>query len=225
MRAIPFSYVPLAAAMFAVLSPVSASADTVIDHANGYTLTAAGKLQRFSSLAFDDGGKIIAVGGEKAVAAKAPRAQHIDVQGKTLLPGLIDAHGHVFELGEIASAAELYSSTSLAGTVKSVADFSAAHPERTWVMGFGWNQEIWKLGRFPTAAELDAAVGDRPALMHRVDGHAVWVNSKALQLAGITRETPDPAGGKIEHDAAGNPDGVLVDGAMALMDRVVPAAT
>jgi predicted amidohydrolase YtcJ len=212
-------------ALVAALPVLStAHAATVIDNANGYTLNASGKLVKFAALAYDDEGKIIAVGSARAVAAKAPAgATRIDMQGKTVLPGLIDAHGHVFGLGAIATGVELYSATSLPGALKFVADFSKANPQRAWVIGHGWNQEIWKLGRFPTAAELDGVVADRPALMHRVDGHAVWINSKALQLAGITRDTPDPAGGKIERDAEGNATGILVDGAMDLVSKVVPA--
>jgi predicted amidohydrolase YtcJ len=203
----------------------NASAQTLIDNANGYTLDAGGKLARFQALAFDAAGRIVAVGSAADVAAKAPGYRRIDVQGRTVLPGLIDAHGHVFGLGQVATAAELYSTTSLEGAVRKVADYARANPQRAWVVGNGWNQEIWKLGRFPTAAELDAAVPDRPALKHRVDGHAVWVNSRALALAGITRDTPDPAGGKIERDAQGNATGILVDGAMALVTKVMPAAT
>jgi predicted amidohydrolase YtcJ len=227
MRAAPFKTSPLTMAITLALSAclLPAQADTIIDHANGYTLNAAGQLQRFTSLAFDDLGRIVAVGSERETAAALPKAEHIDVQGKTLLPGLIDAHGHVFELGEIASGVELYSSTSLNGAVRAVAEFSRTHPKKAWIVGFGWNQEIWKLGRFPTAAELDAVVNDRPVLLHRVDGHASWVNTKALEMAGITRETPDPAGGKIERDASGRPTGVLVDAAMELVNKVVPLPT
>ncbi|MYM74827.1 amidohydrolase family protein [Duganella sp. FT134W] len=214
----------LTAALLAAFA-VPAHADTIIDRANGYTLNAAGQLQRFTSLAFDDLGRIIAVGSEQETAAALPRAEHIDVQGKTLLPGLIDAHGHVFELGEIASGVELYSPGSLNGAVRAVADFARAHPKNAWIIGFGWNQEIWKLGRFPTAAELDVVVRDRPVLLHRVDGHAIWVNTKALEMAGVTRETPDPAGGKIERDVSGKPTGVLVDAAMELVNKVVPLPT
>ncbi|MYN29935.1 amidohydrolase [Duganella levis] len=214
----------LTAALLAAFA-VPAHADTIIDRANGYTLNAAGQLQRFTSLAFDDLGRIIAVGSEQETAAALPRAEHIDVQGKTLLPGLIDAHGHVFELGEIASGVELYSPTSLNGAVKAVADFARSHPKNAWIIGFGWNQEIWKLGRFPTAAELDVVVRDRPVLLHRVDGHAIWVNTKALEMAGVTRETPDPSGGKIERDVSGKPTGVLVDAAMELVNKVVPLPT
>ncbi|KQW89235.1 amidohydrolase [Massilia sp. Root418] len=206
--------------------PAAAHAATIVDNANGYTLNAAGKLVKFAALAVDDAGRIIAVGSSKAVAAKAPAgATRVDMQGKTVLPGLIDAHGHVFGLGAIATGAELYSATSLPGALQAVGDFARANPQRAWVAGNGWNQEIWKLGRFPTALELDGAVADRPALMHRVDGHAVWVNSKALALAGITHETPDPAGGKIERDEIGRPTGILVDAAMDLVNKVVPAPT
>jgi len=227
MRTTPLTPSPLRAAITLALSAflLPAHADTIIDRANGYTLNAAGQLQRFTSLAFDDLGRILAVGSERETAAAAPKAEHIDAQGKTLLPGLIDAHGHVFKLGEIASGVELYSPTSLNGAVRAVADFSRSHPKQAWVIGFGWNQEIWKLGRFPTAAELDAVVGDRPVLLHRVDGHAIWVNTKALEMAGVTRETQDPPGGKIERDASGRPTGVLVDGAMDLVNKVVPLPT
>lgn len=214
-----------AALALAFGAPTRAHAQTLIDNANGYTLDAGGKLVRFQALAFDAAGRIVAVGSSQQVAAAAPGYKRIDVQGRTVLPGLIDAHGHVFGLGQVATAAELYSSTSLEGAVRKVADYARANPQRAWVVGNGWNQEIWKLGRFPTAAELDAAVPDRPALMHRVDGHAVWVNSRALALAGITKETKDPAGGKIERDAQGNATGILVDGAMALVTKIVPAAT
>ncbi|SEN68708.1 hypothetical protein SAMN05428959_102911 [Duganella sp. CF517] len=227
MRTAPLQPSPLAAAMAFALSTflAPAHADTIIDHANGYTLTAAGALQRFTSLGFDDLGRVIAVGSEKDTAARLPDAQHIDAQGKTLLPGLIDAHGHVFELGEIASGVDLFGATSLGGAVRAVAEFSRTHPKNAWIVGYGWNQEVWKLGRFPTAAELDAVVNDRPVLLHRVDAHASWVNTKALEMAGIGKDTPDPAGGKIERDATGKPTGVLVDSAMELVNKVVPLPT
>ena len=177
----------LAAAALAIAT--AADAGTMIDNANGYTLDAKGKLLRFKALAFDDSGKLVAVGSTRDVAAKAKGFKRIDVQGKTVLPGLIDAHGHVFGLGEVATSADLYSPGSLQAAQASVASFAQANPQRKWVIGKGWNQEIWKLGRFPTVAELDAVVGDRPAAMERIDGHAMWVNSKALEAAGITRDT------------------------------------
>jgi len=209
----------------ALLAATAASAGTMIDNANGYTLNAKGKLVQFQALAFDDSGKLVAVGSKREVAARAKGFKRIDVQGKTVLPGLIDAHGHVFGLGEVATSADLYSPTSLQAAQAAVAKFAQANPQRKWVIGKGWNQEIWKLGRFPTVAELDAVVSDRPAAMERIDGHAMWVNSKALEAAGITRDTKDPEGGKIERDANGNASGILVDTAMEFVYKVLPKPT
>ena len=200
----------------------AAQADTVIDNANGYTLNSRNQLVRFASMAFDDKGRITALGSAAQVKAKAPNARHIDMQGKTVIPGLIDAHGHIFNLGEQLTQLDLAGSASLAEALKAAAASATANPHLAWLRGRGWNQEIWKLGRFPTAAELDAVVADRPMWLERVDGHAAWANTRAMQLAGITKDTPDPAGGKIVRDAAGNATGVLVDAAMELVNKVLP---
>jgi predicted amidohydrolase YtcJ len=209
----------LAATSFCALA---AHADTVIDNANGYTLNARGDIVQFASMAFDDQGRIIAVGAAKDVAGRAPNARHVDLQGRTVLPGLIDAHGHVFGLGAMLTQLDLSSSTSLDGALKAIGDYARANPQQAWVRGRGWNQEIWKLGRFPTAKELDGAVMERPVWLERVDGHAGWANSRVLALAGITNSTPDPAGGKIVRDENGVATGVLVDAAQALVTKVLP---
>jgi predicted amidohydrolase YtcJ len=218
---------PLHCSFFVLAScgVLSAHADTVIDNANGYTLNAKGDVFQFASMAFDDNGRIIAVGTAKDVAAKAPNAKHVDVQGRTVLPGLIDAHGHVFGLGAMLTQLDLSTSTSLEGALKSIGDYARANPQQAWLRGRGWNQEIWKLGRFPTAKELDGAVSDRPVWLERVDGHAGWANSRTLALAGITNATPDPVGGKIVRDEKGVATGVLVDAAQALVTKVLPQET
>lgn len=219
---------PLQSALFALMAGgamAAACADTVIDNANGYTLNAKGDVIQFASMAFDDNGKIIAVGSAGEVAAKAPNAKHVDLQGRTVLPGLIDAHGHVFGLGAMLTQLDLSASTSLDGALQSIADYARANPQQAWVRGRGWNQEIWKLGRFPTAKELDGAVSDRPVWLERVDGHAGWANSRVLALAGITNATPDPVGGKIVRDEKGVATGVLVDAAQALVTKVLPQET
>lgn len=197
----------------------SAGAQTVYVNANGYTLDAAGTLQRFGTLVVGRDGKVMAT---LATGSDLPKGKRIDVKGKTLLPGLIDAHGHVMGLGELALQVDLNGTTSLA---EAQARLTAYRTRAKWVLGGGWNQERWGLGRFPTAVELDAAVGDRPVFLERVDGHAAWVNSRALALSGITKDTPDPAGGRIERDAAGNATGVLVDAAMKLVRDKIPEAT
>jgi predicted amidohydrolase YtcJ len=139
---------------------------------------------------------------------------------------LVFALGKVVAVGDTATLRGRYpTATVIDGRGQAQATISAfakAHPDRPWVLGGGWNQVPWKIGRFPTAAELDAEVADRPAVLERVDGHAKWLNSKALRAAGITRDTPDPSGGRIERDPDGNPSGVLVDKAMDLVDRVTP---
>ena len=199
-----------------------AHADTIVENANGYTLTSAGKLQRFVAFAFDDNGRILAVGSAGAVQAKAPQARHIDLQGKTVLPGLIDAHGHVAGLGDVLTQLDMANIPTLAEALSAVATYASAHPQQAWLRGFGWNQEIWKLGRFPTAQELDGAVADRPVWLARVDGHAGWANTKALAAAGITDSTPDPVGGRIVRDQNGVATGVLVDAAKELVEKVLP---
>ena len=202
-----------------------AHAGTVIDNANGYTLNANNQLVQFTAMAIDDSGKIVAVGSSKDVAAKSPGSTRIDMQGRTVLPGLIDAHGHVFGLGEMLIRLDLSTSASLDAALGAIAAYAKANPDSAWLQGRGWNQEVWKLGRFPTAAELDKVVSDRPAWFERVDGHAGWANTRALELAGITDSTPDPAGGKIMRDANGKATGVLVDAAMGLVDSKVPRQT
>ena len=211
--------------VLAALGSLPAMADTVIDNANGYTLNAKGDLVQFTAMAFDDQGRIIAVGGSADVAGKAKNARRIDMQGRTVLPGLIDAHGHVFGLGQQLTQLDLFGSTSLEGAIKSIGDYARANPNHAWIRGRGWNQENWKLGRFPLASELDAVVSDRPVWLERVDGHAGWANSRALKLAGITKSTPDPVGGKIMRDANGEATGVLDDAAQELVAKVLPQQT
>ncbi len=223
MRPTPKQCFLFVATALATLS--AAHADTVIDRANGYTLNSRGELVRFESLAFDDNGKIIAVGTAAEVAAKAPNARHVDIGGRTVLPGLIDAHGHVFGLGQQLTQLDLSGTTSLDNALGAIGTYARANPDLAWVRGRGWNQENWKLGRFPTAAELDKVVSDKPVWLERVDGHAGWANSRTMALAGITDRTPDPAGGKIVRDANGRATGVLIDAAQDLVTKIMPAQT
>jgi len=213
---------PFALLIAACVMPAAHGASLLVRNINGYTLDSAGKLQRFEALLASDG-KIEATGTAKELAARDATAQSIDGGGRTLLPGLIDAHGHVMGLGFLNTQLDLTETKSLGDALAAIKAYAAQHPQAAWVRGRGWNQAIWKLGRFPTAQELDAASGKRPAWLERVDGHAGWANSAALRAAGIGAATKDPPGGRIERDAHGNPTGVLVDGAMELIDRIVPS--
>ena len=200
----------------------SAQAETLLDNIDGITVARDGTVTRFTAMVFDEeNGRILQIIGQGERKPQRPQYR-IDGRNRTVVPGMIDAHGHVMGIGLAALSLDLTQTASLADAQTVAAAYAQQYPERPWLVGRGWNQETWGLGRFPTAAELDMAVGDRPVALERVDGHALWVSSAALRLAGITRATPDPAGGRIERDAAGNPTGVLVDAAMALVEAQIP---
>jgi predicted amidohydrolase YtcJ len=206
------SIVALAAALLAS----SASADTAITNANGIQVDAAGHLEHFSGLLIGDDGKVVRLlhaGDPTPMATKV-----VDAHGQALLPGLIDAHGHVMDLGAFASTLDLVGTTSIADLQRRLQDYASANPDAAWIEGFGWNQELWSEKRFPTAADLDAAVPGRPVVLERVDGHAVVANSAAMKAAGVTAATKAPAGGEIH-------DGLFVDAATGLIGKAVPEPT
>ena len=206
-----------------VLIPPTQANPTLIVNVHGYTLADDG-LKQFSGLAFE-GGKVLTGGDSAQLRKRFPTATLIDGQQMTLLPGLIDAHGHILGLGFETTQIALSDTQSLAEAQARIGAYAAANPDRRWLLGAGWNQVKWKLGRFPIAREIDAVVADRPVLLSRIDGHAEWLNTAALRASGITKATPDPAGGRIERDAEGNPTGVLIDQAMDLTDKAVPEFT
>lgn len=203
-------------ALAAALLASAASADTLVDHANGIQVDASGRLQHFTGFLIGNDGKVA-----RLFRADEPRpkaAITVDAEGHTILPGIVDAHGHVMELGANALQLDVVGTRSLAELQQRLRDYAAAHPEAKWIMGAGWNQELWPDRKFPTAADLDSIVPDRPVVLERVDGHALVANSAAIRAAGVTAATPAPAGGQII-------DGVFVDNAKALINRAVPSAT
>lgn len=202
----------------------SHAAQILVDNVNGYTLNSQGKLIRFEAMLIDEG-KVTAIGSHAEVVGRAKHAQVFEGKNRTLLPGLIDAHGHVMGLGAMKMQADLTGTPTLDAALDKVRDFSSKHSSEAWIIGRGWNQVIWNLGRFPTAGELDIAIADRPAMLERVDGHAVWVNNAAMKIAGIDKNTKDPVGGHIERDANGNPTGILVDVAIGLVAEKIPPVT
>ena len=217
-------HLPILLAAVLLAAPCAQAADLLLDRVNGYTLDSAGKLQRFEALLIDDG-KVVATGSHAQLMPRAEGARVIDGKGRTVLPGLIDAHAHVMGLGAMARQCDLTGTTTLKQALARIKAFAAANPDSAWIVGRGWNQVAWKLGRFPTARELDAVVGDRPVWLDRVDGHAAWANSVAMRLADVDRTTRDPVGGRIERDAEGRPSGVFVDAAMDLVASKVPPLT
>uniref|UniRef100_UPI0030F3DF6B amidohydrolase n=1 Tax=Paraglaciecola sp. TaxID=1920173 RepID=UPI0030F3DF6B len=209
--------------MLMLLSAVVQAAPSHIFNVKGYTLDNNGQLLSFSNLVFD-GGKVVALGGSE-LAKQYPQASQIDGHNKVLLPGLIDAHGHVMGLGESLLEVDLRDVASASIAAQQVSEYAKRHPELEWITGRGWNQVLWPDKAFPSAQQLDEYVQDRPVILSRVDGHASWVNSKALALAGITKETLDPPGGKILRDAKGNPTGVLIDKADNLVWMHLPKSS
>ena len=149
----------------------------------------------------------------------------IDGLGKTLIPGLIDAHGHVGSYGLSLLRVDLVGTMSEEEAAVRVLEFADSNPDLNWILGRGWNQVLWEKTDFPAASSLDELISDRPVWLTRVDGHAGWANSAALQLAEIDRSTTDPVGGQIIRDEDGAPTGVLVDTAMNFVSSKVPRPT
>ncbi|MFN4359004.1 amidohydrolase [Sphingopyxis alaskensis] len=208
----------LTALALALAAP--AHADTLVDNVNGITLDRDGKLVRFTGLVIDGEGKVKQLLDRKDKRPERPDFKE-DGKGRTLIPGLIDAHGHVMGLGFQLMLLDLSDTNSLAEAQAAIRRYAAENPEMPWIIGRGWNQEKWGLGRFPTAADLDAAVSDRPVWLERVDGHAGWANSAAMAAAKVTAASKSPEGGRIEM-ADGKPSGVFVDAAMSLIDVAKP---
>ncbi len=207
------------AAAMIVGAPVQA--DSLIENVNGITLNEEGKVVRFAAMVIDDDGRV-----KELLDRKDKRPKDVDFQfdgkGKTLIPGFVDAHGHVMGLGFAALTLDLSQTKTLAEAQEALRAYAAKYPNRRWIIGGGWNQEVWGLGRFPTAAELDTVVPDRPVYLERVDGHAAWVNSAGMKAAGITSATKAPPGGAIER-AGGKPTGIFVDKAQGLFSKSIPA--
>ena len=223
MRGIRF----VMAVVLATCMPPAIAEVTVLTAATIRTMDPARPVA--GAMAFDDDGAILAVGDAGALHARWPDATRLDLGSATVIPGLIDAHGHVAGLGLSRMRVELEGTRDKAEVLARLRAFSDSLQPGDWLLGRGWDQNDWPEQVFPTAADLDAAFPDRPVWLERIDGHAGWANSAALRAtgqdldAGGTRGDWHPAGGRIVRDAQGRATGVLVDGAMALVDGVLPA--
>ena len=212
------------ALLLAVFSPALVLAkSTLITNIDGYTI-ANNELTRFTAIEFTDD-KI-----DKLYFAndKLPTTKNItiiDGQGKALIPGLIDAHGHILGYGLSLLRADLVNSSSEQDAITKTLTYAKANSGLTWIQGRGWNQTQWPSNAFPNAKSLDKHFPDQPVWLKRVDGHAGWANSKAMALAGITKATKSPEGGDIIRDKNGMPTGVFIDNAMALIDNSIAPLT
>jgi predicted amidohydrolase YtcJ len=212
----------LFAAAAALLLPGAALADTLIDNVAGLSVDRAGHVTRFSAMVIDDEGRI----AELLQAGQRPTQPvefREDGRGRTVMPGLIDSHVKLMELGLAQLTLDLTGVGSLAEAQSRIAAYAAANPERPWIVGRGWNEDVWGLDRYPTAAELDLAEADRPVWLVRSDGQVGWANSAALSLTEVAATTANPPGGRIVREATGRkPSGVLVGAAMDLVSSKVP---
>ena len=196
------------------------STTTIMANINGYSFDNNRQLQQFQTLVFDNG-RVVATGGP-TLGANYPEANLIDGKGLTLLPGITDAHGHVSSLGYALLQIDLRGATSARQVSSLISKYAKEKPFLNWIQGRGWNQVLWPGQQYPTAPILDELVSDRPVWLERIDGHAGWANSKALALAGISANTISPPGGEIIRDQNGNPTGILIDNAMALVNQIIP---
>ncbi|MCW8844779.1 MAG: amidohydrolase [Gammaproteobacteria bacterium] len=206
----------------ALVSPLAMGSDLLVKNVRGVTPTVDG-MQQFSCMTVSDGRVETLATGEECGTLSA--AEIIDGKGRGLLPGLIDAHGHVLWYGLAHTRVDLVGTKSLEEALQRVKAFADAHPDHPWILGRGWNQEHWPERKFPTAADLDKVVPDRPVWLGRIDGHAGWANSAALKASGVNAETENPHGGMLIRDEQGRPSGVLVDAAEALVGDHVPELT
>ena len=171
------------------------------------------------------GGRIVGVGGDQAVASLVgARTRVIELRGRTVTPGFGDAHVHPIHGGLAALRCELHGQRGLDAYLATIAAYATGHPDVAWILGGGWSMDDFP-GGVPGRTELDRIVPDRPVLLSSRDGHSAWVNSKALEVAGITARTPDPVDGRIDRDAAGEPVGGLQEGAADLVERLAPPPT
>ena len=198
------------------------TADLVLTGGHVHTVDPA--LPRAEAVAVA-GERIAFVGSARDAAAWiGPRTRVVDLAGRLLLPGFQDAHVHPVYGGMDLVECDLRERRGREGAIEAIRAYATAHPEKTWIVGSGWYMPDFANGT-PRREDLDTVVPDRPAFFPNRDGHSTWVNTKALELAGIDASTPDPADGRIERDPDGTPTGTLHEGAAALVERLLPAHT
>ena len=195
-------------------------ADLIIANALIHTADPGAPLAE--AMAVSDG-VIVAIGDVGEVDRyRGPGTTVLDLEGRAVVPGLIDAHAHVMNLGLFLRTVDLIGTRGIEEIAARVREAAAGRPAGEWIMGRGWDQNDWAVQEFPTSATLDSAASDHPVWLTRVDGHAGWANRRAMEAAGITAATPDPEGGRIVRDEAGNATGVFIDNAEGLVEASIP---
>jgi predicted amidohydrolase YtcJ len=197
------------------------AADLIVTNARIYTVDDGHPF--VSALAVRDG-KVQFVGSvREAMLLRGPATRVLDAEARAVIPGMVDAHAHLFGLGEFLRSIDLTDTRSFDEIVARVGARVKEVPSGRWVIGRGWDQNKWGDTRFPTHEALSRVSPNNPVVLTRIDGHALLANTATMRAAGVTAATKDPAGGRIERGANGEPTGVFVDNAMGLIDRVIPA--
>lgn len=201
----------------------TAGADLIVTNARIYTVDDSRPAAR--AFAVRDGRFAFVGSVTEAMALRDAHTRVLDMHGATVVPGLVDAHAHLLELGQSLGNVNVAGSNSYDEVVARTAERARKVPKGEWIIGRGWDQNRWSVKQFPTHEALSRAVPENPVVLSRIDGHAVLANARAMQLAGITAATRDPEGGRIIRDANGNPTGVFVDNATGLVERAIPRPT
>jgi predicted amidohydrolase YtcJ len=192
---------------------------------NGRVYTVDDSRPMVSAFAVRDGRIVFAGSDREARMLAGPRTRVIDAHGRAVIPGMVDAHAHLLSLGEFLRNVQLDGSKTYDEVIARVVDRAKTAKPGEWIIGRGWDQNLWADKKFPTHDALSRAVPNNPVILSRIDGHAVLANAMAMRAAGITRATRDPVGGRVERDAEGNPSGVFVDNASDLVTRAEPGST
>jgi predicted amidohydrolase YtcJ len=210
-----------ATSLAAQAAPAAARADVIVH--NGRIYTADGARPIVDAIAVRDGRVVFAGDAAGARALAGANTRVVDLAGRTVIPGMTDAHAHVLGLGDKLQAVDLVETRSYDEVIARVVERARNTPKGQWILGRGWDQNDWGNTDWPTHDALSRAVPDHPVMLSRVDGHAALVNAAAMRAANLTRTTRSPAGGEIIKDAQGNPTGVLVDNAEGLVGSVIPS--
>ena len=198
-------------------------ADVIVTNARIYTVDDSRPV--VSAMAIRDGRVAFTGSIREAMALKGANTKVVDAAGRTVIPGMVDAHAHLVGLGQSLRTVALYGAKSYDDVIARVVARAKGVPAGQWIIGRGWDQNQWGDTRFPTQDALTRALPNNPVYLTRIDGHAGLANAAAMRAAGVTAATKDPSGGRIERTASGEPTGVFVDNAKELVEKAIPLET
>ena len=223
MRFAPIVALLLCALPLTAQRPAAPAADLIVTNARIYTVDDTRPVVRAMAVR---GGRVQFTGSEReALALRGPSTRVLDLHGQVVIPGMVDAHAHLSGLGEFLASVNLFGATSWDEVVSRVAARAKTAKPGEWIIGRGWDQNLWRDTRFPTHEALSAAVPGNPVYLTRVDGHAAIVNDAGMKLAHVSAASVDPSGGRILRGAGGAPTGVFIDNAKEVVQAAIPANT